>query len=146
MEELEELINDPTKGDITKTQTTFRGKEGTIIYQLENLLKNFMLEQKKSRIIIDEWLLPSLFFSSIYENKREQLKELLEFDSTLLITKDLRLNSVFHALAATDNNQDALNLILASFKSKEDINSMLNCNNQLKRTPLFLALSMRNRK
>lgn len=140
-------MNDCRKGDITKIQKVFKGKEGTIVHQFENLLKNH--SGPNFRIIVDEWLLPNLFFSAIKAKKTIQLRELLEYKPSLVTSLDIQQNNVFHVLAASDSAdsaEDILSLVLLAFKDEDEILSILNKDNVFEDTPLHLAIKLRKRR
>lgn len=144
LEEIEFLLNDCSKGDISKKQKIFKGKEGTIIHNFENLLKDY--SGSNFRMIIDEWLLPNLFFSTIKENKLVQMKELLQFDPKLVEAKDHQENTVFHVLASSYPTDEALSLVASYFSKEDEISSVINSSNLFECTPLNLAIKLRKRR
>lgn len=138
------MIHEGSKGDITKSQKVFQGKESTIVHYFENLLKDYT--GHNFRLIVDEWLLTNIFFSAIKKDKATQVRELLEFEPKLVFGKDHQHNNVFHVLSSCIAPEELLPFILARFNTPHGIKQILNKVNLFGQTPISLAITLRKRR
>ena len=144
LEQLEQLINDNTKGDISKDTVLFSGAEGGLIHYFENLLKDYT--GSDFRTVVDEWLLPSLLFSSIRKSRPVFLKEILDYKPTLINYADHEGQNIFHLLAESSDYSETQPILMKSFKHKDDIQQLINSRNIYGCSPVCLAIQLKKRK
>lgn len=145
LDEIVTLINDPRKGDITLRQQVFVSKEGTIIHYFENLLRDF--SGTNFRMIVDEWLLPNILFSSVRKGKLQHVKELLDYNRGLVEAFDSEDQNIFHVLTyCYENSENILLSVVPAFKPKDKIGSIINREDIYGRTPMNLAIKLRKRR
>lgn len=98
-------------------------------------------------MIIDEWLMPNIFFSSIRRGKLQHVKELLEYNSAFVGTLDSEDQNVFHVMTCCNlYTEDILCQIILAFESRNDIQDIINKEDIYGRTPINLAIRLRKRR
>lgn len=102
------LLTDPKKGDITPNTQIFTGKEGGVIRYFENLFRRDL--SSSSRLVLDDWLLPTIFFSCIKEGALLSVQEMLEWrgDSLIQIVDKEGQTAIHMVAMAPESTQEKL--------------------------------------